>query len=163
MSLFAYCYVSEAAPGLDNTAMEKLVDLAEAYNQRHGITGCLLYDSGHFVQVLEGSQSELEALMQRIAVDPRHLRFRVVWSGPIPKRMYELWSMRLFNLESAALLSGKDPSVIAELRQELTEFVAKSTDKLGELPSFFRFCMACIREEREPEEVNMDRPMFMAS
>lgn len=163
MSLVAYCYVSEAAPGLDRDDLRRLVEEATAYNGSNDVTGCLIYDSGHFAQVLEGTASVLDPLMEKIAADPRHHRFRVVWSGPVPQRMFEAWSNRTFNLDVADEVRGSPPGTIARLRSELAEFVTQSNDKLAEFPSFFRFCMACLRENQAPEQVTLDRPMFMAS
>lgn len=163
MSLIACCYVSEAAADLDADGLFGLVAAASAYNGNHDITGCLVYDSGHFAQVLEGTPGVLEPLLKKIATDPRHHRFRVVWSGPVARRMFEDWTTRAFNLEAAEEVGGSPPGTLARLRAELADFVTHSSDKLAEFPSFFRFCIACLRENREPEQIILDPPMFMAS
>lgn len=159
MSLWAYCYISEANIAVEHEDLRAILDTAQDFNRRRDITGCLIYDQGHFAQVLEGGQQELDALMQRIIRDPRHRNVRIVWSGPVERRMFEQWSMAAFNLDRPA---AGDSVSIMELRQELAEFMALSERNLATFPAFFRFCLACQRAGEEPEEVTLEAPRFMA-
>lgn len=159
MSLWAYCYVSEATSSVTQSDLKVILNTAQAFNRRRGITGCLIYEQGHFAQVLEGAEQDLEALMQRIAQDSRHRNLRVVWSGPVEKPMFEQWSMAAFNLDRP---DPADSVSIRELRRELAEFIAVSEQNLATFPAFFRFCLACQRAGSEPEEVTLEVPRFMA-
>lgn len=159
MSLWAYCYVSEATSAVTQSDLKVILNTAQAFNRRRGITGCLIYEQGHFAQVLEGAEQDLEALMQRIAQDSRHRNLRVVWSGPVEKPMFEQWSMAAFNLDRP---DPADSVSIRELRRELAEFIAVSEQNLATFPAFFRFCLACQRAGSEPEEVTLEVPRFMA-
>lgn len=159
MSLWAYCYISEASAPVHQLDLRAILDTAQAFNQARDITGCLVYEQGHFAQVLEGGERELERLMKRIARDPRHRNVRIVWSGPVQKRMFGQWSMAAFNLDRP---DPTDNVSIQGLRQELAEFIAVSEKNLASFPAFFRFCLACQRAGQEPEEVTLEAPRFMA-
>lgn len=159
MSTYAYCYVSEASSPVSHADLKAILEPAQDFNRRRDITGCLIYEQGHFAQVLEGSENELDALMQRIARDPRHRDVRIIWSGPVDGRMFDEWSMAAFNLDRP---DPADSVSIRELRQELAEFIAVSKQNLATFPSFFRFCLACQRAGQEPEDVTLEVPRFMA-
>ena len=158
MTLYAYCYVSEASSPVSHADLKAILDTAQNFNRRHDITGCLIYEQGHFAQVLEGDEQELDALVQRIARDPRHRDVRVIWSGPVERRMFDQWSMAAFNLDRP---DPADNVSIRDLRRELADFVAVSKQNLATFPSFFRFCLACQRAGQEPEEVTLETPRFM--
>lgn len=53
----------------------------------------LLYQNRSFFQVLEGSRSVVEALFDRVALDPRHTRVTRVILEPIPERAVAGWTM----------------------------------------------------------------------
>lgn len=159
MSLWAYCYISEASAPVSQKDLKAILATSQPNNQRQGITGCLIYEQGHFAQVLEGSESELETLMHRIALDPRHRNIRIVWSGPIERPMFEKWSMAAFNLDRP---DAQDSVSIQDLRQELAAFIEISEQNLASFPSFFRFCLACQRAGSEPEDITLEVPRFMA-
>lgn len=63
-------------------------------NARDRIVGALHYADGHFLQVLEGPRAAVEALVQRLARDPRHQRFTVVRSQAIDATRFASWSMK---------------------------------------------------------------------
>ena len=63
------------------------------------ITGLLVYDSGHFSQVLEGGYNEVEALFSNIQQDKRHARVNRIISGQIKERFFKDWNMGFYHLE----------------------------------------------------------------
>ena len=97
-SLFFLLYVSEAATPLSEQELLELHHTSSKNNQPLGITGCLLYQDGCFMQMLEGSRPSIQALMERIQKDPRHRNTRIVAQGDIPKRVFLDWSMEFHNL-----------------------------------------------------------------
>lgn len=159
MSLWACCYVSAARAPVGQSDLEAILQTAQPFNRSRDITGCLIYEQGHFAQILEGGQQEIETLMQRIIRDPRHQSVRIVWSGPVQRRMFEDWSMAAFNLDHP---TPGDSVSIRDLRRELADFLAVSEQNLATFPAFFRFCLACQRAGQEPEEVTLTTPRFMA-
>lgn len=81
--------------------LRSLVTHARAYNAAHAITGILFYGEGHFAQVLEGEQAEVEDIFARIQRDTRHYDVTVVMRAPRPRRTYPLWGMAGHRLAAA--------------------------------------------------------------
>ena len=78
---FQLLYISRLAPDCDFNVVKEIVDVARRSNPALGITGALLFDGERFCELLEGSEPEVLALMNRIEVDPRHAHVRVLHSG----------------------------------------------------------------------------------
>ncbi|SMB99187.1 BLUF domain protein [Hymenobacter roseosalivarius DSM 11622] len=81
--------------------LRALVAHARAYNAAHDITGILFYGEGHFAQVLEGEQEEVERLFGRIQRDARHHDVTVVTRVARPRRTYPQWGMAAHRLAEA--------------------------------------------------------------
>lgn len=62
-------------------------------NDRDGLTGALAAHKGHFIQVVEGEAARLDALLARLAQDPRHRDIRLIDREPIQQRLFAHWSM----------------------------------------------------------------------
>jgi hypothetical protein len=92
-------YVSQARPALDQADLDSILSTSRAYNTEKDITGMLLFVAGRdgkrgsFMQLLEGSAEELEALRKRIFADPRHHTKLVLEKGTKPQRDFADWSM----------------------------------------------------------------------
>lgn len=100
MELFRIKYASRFAANLDRTEIESLVRKSASNNARLGITGVLAAVGGVFLQVLEGPEPQVRALLRRIECDPRHrdfLTLRTHTSSSPP--LFPSWSMRLLELE----------------------------------------------------------------
>ena len=91
--LYRLLYVSTAEHFLSHRELEALVQGARARNAAAGITGMLIYTEGHFLQYIEGPQSEVEALFTRIERDPRHHGMLRIFEGPQARRIFTEWSM----------------------------------------------------------------------
>ncbi|MBC6988533.1 BLUF domain-containing protein [Hymenobacter sp. BT491] len=91
--LYSLIYTSQATVPLDKEARRLLLTQARAYNTARHLTGVLLHADGHFLQILEGAQEEVEALFDRIQQDPRHEGIRVVVRGPVRRREFPHWGM----------------------------------------------------------------------
>jgi Sensors of blue-light using FAD len=86
-------YASAALAPLSELELTQLLMRARANNTRRGVTGLLLYIDGSFLQVLEGEDHVVEALLARIARDPRHDRVSILLRRPIEQRQYSEWAM----------------------------------------------------------------------
>jgi hypothetical protein len=71
----------------------ELFTAARGNNKRQSITGALLLSGDYFVQTLEGDESAVRALFERIAVDPRHENVAVLEARTVPTRAFPRWSM----------------------------------------------------------------------
>jgi hypothetical protein len=98
-------YASAARRLFDAAELGTLLEQARRNNGRLGVSGILLYESGSFLQVLEGEPATLSELYQRISGDPRHYRVQVLREAVITKRSFGEWSMGFVSLD-AQLLRG---------------------------------------------------------
>jgi hypothetical protein len=95
--MFSLVYRSVAKPGFDLNQVEELLLKAQAFNNQHLITGCLLYYDGKFIQYLEGNQYRILKLYDRIKEDQRHKKVELLSHGEIEKRVFEKWDMAFEN------------------------------------------------------------------
>jgi len=98
-SLHFLIYVSQSTQGMSSDALEALLKKASAFNHSAGISGCLLYQDGCFMQMLEGQRDALFTLLDKIKADPRHHKVRIVIEAPTRSRVFPGWSMVLHDLE----------------------------------------------------------------
>ncbi|HET6148778.1 MAG TPA: BLUF domain-containing protein [Polyangia bacterium] len=109
--LYEVIYGSVETRYLTAIQLSDLLKLARAHNQSVDITGVLLHQKGVFVQVLEGDESIVGALHDRIARDKRHKNVAVFRRGPIQTRQFAAWSMGFLELDPSVLgrLGGWNP------------------------------------------------------
>ena len=70
-----------------------LVQKASRANAINDITGALLLSCDQFVHTLEGPAAAVDALMGRIAVDPRHAGIVIVDRRPVASRAFAQWGL----------------------------------------------------------------------
>ncbi|HRE82041.1 MAG TPA: BLUF domain-containing protein [Opitutaceae bacterium] len=77
-------------------------------NTAKSITGILVYKDGNVLQVLEGGESEVTDLFERIKKDSRHRGVIQIYRKSIEARDFPDWSMgfRDLNAEGATYLEG---------------------------------------------------------
>ncbi len=124
--------------GLPDAELVALLRKARAHNQRHHITGVLLYHAGQFVAVLEGPHEAVRALYERIRRDARHRNVLLLSDGPSERRVFPDWSMGFvaalpealrqppagyFNPKAPAFLRQHAPNASPYLLHLLQDFV----------------------------------------
>ncbi|MCB1928696.1 MAG: BLUF domain-containing protein [Rhodocyclaceae bacterium] len=96
--MFYLVYVSSCRGLMSRSSVQQLLHQCVERNGPLGITGILLYQSGNFLQLLEGPQEVVETLYEKISGDPRHHQVTRVLSGNAPQRLFPNWSMAYKNL-----------------------------------------------------------------
>lgn len=91
-------YASRAVPTVDQDALLAILRQCKTRNPEHGITGVLCFSEGIFLQVLEGGRSAVNALYNRIVVDPRHTQVELMSYSEIGERRFAGWSMGQVNM-----------------------------------------------------------------
>jgi hypothetical protein len=71
----------------------EIIDEAIAFNSQIGVTGCLVYDRGYFLQLLEGEKVPVDQLYKNIKKDPRHSEAEILSTGWTKSRIFESWKM----------------------------------------------------------------------
>lgn len=74
-------YVSQLAPTRKSSCVSEIVSTSRAANSARGLTGALIFDGEYFCQLIEGDDAEVQALMQRIADDPRHTNVTLLFAS----------------------------------------------------------------------------------
>ena len=98
-------YGSAGVHAFSSEELTELLAKARRNNQALGVSGLLLYHRGSFLQVLEGEESVVSALYEKIAKDPRHHRCIVIKRGTVANRTFADWSMGF--VEVSATVSKK--------------------------------------------------------
>ncbi|HEX8357654.1 MAG TPA: BLUF domain-containing protein [Segetibacter sp.] len=96
-------YTSKALKPFKEDELDKLLETARNNNQRKSITGMLLYCNSYFIQLLEGSEDDLNELFEIISLDPRHNEVTKIINSPIEKPQFPDWSMGYKFLSPAQL------------------------------------------------------------
>jgi hypothetical protein len=86
-------YRSQAVTPLSEAELAALVDQSQEWNDQHHITGLLCYSQGQFVQVLEGSATDVHALYDRIRRDKRHHQVQTLSDYATATRWFADWRM----------------------------------------------------------------------
>lgn len=91
--LIQHIYVSHAAPTFAEHAIPDLLKQVRPDNAKQGITGMLIYTGSAFLQVLEGGRGNVNALVERILRDRRHLRVTTIVHEGLSRRQFNDWTM----------------------------------------------------------------------
>ncbi|MGD1979879.1 MAG: BLUF domain-containing protein [Akkermansiaceae bacterium] len=92
-AVFRLAYISRASKTLTPEGLRAIEEVSGQKNAKADITGILVMDSGRILQVLEGEQTRVTELFQRIARDSRHERVLQVAGGEQDSRLLNCWSM----------------------------------------------------------------------
>ena len=101
--------------------IEAILAASRRNNDLVGVTGALMFNSGFFVQVLEGDQRAVEATFERIQQDERHGDVTLLEFVPAAIRAFGNWSMAFVGARAAeterygsiAERSGFDPRALS--------------------------------------------------
>jgi hypothetical protein len=86
-------YISSAKLGLTYGEMLNIVADARINNEKTGVTGLLLFNSGNFMQLVEGAESTVDTLYKKIEKDRRHTEVKLLLKEPITHRNFSNWTM----------------------------------------------------------------------
>lgn len=91
--LSQYLYIS-TAPTLPREDVDAILAASARNNPARQITGLLLFNGRNFLQLLEGEEGEVAALMETITADPRHSGVSVLDRRSIAARACPDWAMK---------------------------------------------------------------------
>ena len=108
-------YVSTAIDSLTTADVDDIVSTAQRFNATRDITGVLLFNGLNFMQVLEGSHSDVDDVYSRIIVDPRHVSVVTVLQEPAETRIFEDWSMMHRNTRASARRQAREADDLSDI------------------------------------------------
>ena len=123
-TLYNLVYCSRAVAGIDESAVNRIIAIAQHHNPIRGITGLLVFGSGVFFQWLEGPRDHVLQLMTNIKRDNRHdMIVALSESEEVRERLFPEWAMELVTPDDIravledALSSAEDAKNVRALRQ----------------------------------------------
>ncbi len=93
-------YLSTANGMPEDSDLFALLESARRSNARSGISGVLLYGSGSFLQVLEGTSPSIDDVFETIKQDPRHRNVIEVLNEEVDRAAFGKWSMAFVQQQS---------------------------------------------------------------
>ncbi|MBT8204740.1 MAG: BLUF domain-containing protein [Eudoraea sp.] len=84
---------------------EDIIDIlrkSQSNNAAEEITGCLVFNDGYFVQLLEGEKDVVKKRFDMIEVDKRHDTIDILSEGESLERQFEDWTMAYLKLPDEA-------------------------------------------------------------
>jgi hypothetical protein len=75
------------------TTVRNIIRVSEINNARDRITGFLIFDKAHFLQILEGNAPDVAHTVKRIQADPRHRNLTVIEDKAVDERVFKDWAM----------------------------------------------------------------------
>ena len=122
-------YASRASDGIDDDLMSSILERSRTTNPSHGITGILcVYPEGDvFLQALEGSREEVNALYGNLCRDDRHRDVTLLHYEEITERRFASWRMGSVDLKKV------NPGTILRFseRPELDPFTMSGSGAQG--------------------------------
>ena len=131
-------YTSCSTHPFSKRALLDLLHEARGFNDIDDITGFLMHDDGHFLQIAEGPPTEVENLIQRLRRDPRHDQFEIHEDVQTETRLFSAWSMGFGDLSDPALAFL--PGISSRADQD--ERLSKLIDRLPTLAERLRLELA---------------------
>ena len=107
MSLKSLTYTSLARLDLTAEDLEAIHRTAREVNALEGITGLLIFNGTHFLQIVEGSLRAIDDLIERLRRDTRHHHLEIRDSREVDERSFPDWSMELVRV-SASYFEARD-------------------------------------------------------
>jgi hypothetical protein len=134
--MLSITYVSSAAVPFAKDDLQKLLTGCRKNNTAIGVTGMLLFRGGNFMQVLEGEESTVSALYQKISRDPRHSGALILLKEQTEQRAFGDWSMAFRDLSDPDVLALPGFSVFLNVDDDRDFF--RDPNRAQRLLSFFK-------------------------
>lgn len=93
MSFTQIVYESLASESLVEADIVEILKKSQVRNNQARISGILLFKDRRFLQFIEGSAGEIDALYQRIASDSRHCEIRILAKCVSEQLLMPTWAM----------------------------------------------------------------------
>jgi len=137
MHLTSLTYTSLARLDLDSSDLEAIHRTALQMNALDGITGLLVFNGTHFLQIIEGAQNAIEDLVERLRRDPRHSGFEIRDRHHVDARSFPDWSMELVRV-NASYFRARD-TIAERLPDTVPEAIRCRLFRMTELISTMSF------------------------
>ncbi len=112
-------YVSEAQKSLTKLDFNAIIKVAIKNNEEMGITGILIFENGHFFQLLEGEAIHIDNLLSILRKDSRHKNIQIIYDKINSNRLVANWAMSYLDLTD--INSDLKKSALVPIEQVLSQ------------------------------------------
>ncbi len=137
MLLTSLTYTSLARLDLKSSDLEDIHRSARELNALDGITGLLVFNGTHFLQIIEGAHDAIADLLERLRRDPRHTGLEVRDERRIEERSFPDWTMELVRV-NASYFDARD-TIVDRLPETVPEVIKLRLLRMTELISTMEF------------------------
>lgn len=140
LHLKSLTYTSMARLDLTEADVGDIHRAASQTNALEGITGLLIFNGTHFLQILEGAPEAVDELLARLRHDRRHEAMEVRDERDIERRFFGDWSMELVRVkgryieareEVARALPNDLPAPVSDRIFRMTEAISGTVELPG--------------------------------
>ena len=91
--MYRIVYMSQTPQRLSDADLDAILADTATHAEEADLGGLLIYARNTFFQVIEGKRRQVEAVFNRVFMDPRHQRVRVFQQRAIAGRRFEGFAM----------------------------------------------------------------------
>jgi len=84
---------SVPSPSFSPARLNEIIAPSRRNNERHHVSGMLLFTGAHFLSILEGEERDLDELWRHLERDPRHCDLFRIANDWCATRLYPEWMM----------------------------------------------------------------------
>lgn len=95
-------YVSKSSNDLEYDEILDILAHSWKYNHNSHISGMLLYDDRHFMQLIQGPILTVDTLYERISQDARHQSIKLIGEEMLSERETSGWGIGFYDKQEAA-------------------------------------------------------------
>ena len=133
MDLKSLTYTSFARLDLRDDDIVAIHRAARETNALNGVSGLLIFNGTHFLQIIEGPTASINELLARLREDPRHHQLEVRDERIVTERQFPGWSMKLIGVSSRYLEAQE--AIVAGLPAGLPTHIISRILKMTQLIS----------------------------
>lgn len=140
MRIKCLTYTSLARLDLSDDDLAAILNTARRMNALNSITGLLIFNGTHFLQIIEGPEPSIDELMGRLRQDDRHHHVEVRDEHFADERGFPDWSMELVQVQSSyfearealtAALPAALPAAVSDKLLRMTQQISGTIDLRG--------------------------------
>ena len=116
---------------------EELETSSREWNARNDVTGFLVFNGIHFLQLIEGGEEVIDDLVERVRKDPRHTGFEIRDRQKVERRSFPNWPLEVVRV-NASYFEARD-TIADRLPDTVPEAIRARLLRITELISRIEF------------------------
>ena len=116
---------------------EELERSSREWNARNDVTGFLVFNGIHFLQLIEGGEEVIDDLVERVRKDPRHTGFEIRDRQKVERRSFPGWPLEVVRV-NASYFEARD-TIADRLPDTVPEAIRARLLRITELISRIEF------------------------